>query len=105
MNSTLPIACSLTDSEFRERRNTVLREVKQMMLEAKEIADGYVYRFLSDDDSLAQIVNLVVNLVRLERKCCQFLQFRITVEAGEGDAWLELTGAEGTKQFLASLFD
>ena len=101
MNATLPIACSLTDSEFRERRKTVLREARQKMLEVKEIADGYVYRFPSDDESLAQIINLV----RLERKCCQFLQFRITVEAGEGDAWLELTGAEGTKQFLTSLFD
>ncbi len=101
MNSTLPIACSLTNSDFRERRNTVLREARQKMLEVKEIEDGYVYRFPSDDDSLVQIVNLV----RLERKCCQFLQFRITVEAGEGDAWLELTGAEGTKQFLSSLFD
>ena len=101
MNSTLPIACSLTDSEFRERRNTILREARQKMLEVKEIADGYVYRFPSDDDSLAQIVNLV----RLERKCCQFLQFRITIEAGEGDAWLELTGTEGTKQFLSSLFE
>ncbi len=101
MNSTLPIACSLTDSEFRERRQTVLREARQKMLEVKEIADGYIYRFPSDDDSLAQIINLV----RLERKCCRFLQFRITVEAGEGDTWLELTGAQGTKEFLASLFD
>lgn len=101
MNSTLPIACSLTDSEFRERRNTVLREAGQKMLEVREIEDGYIYRFPSDDDSLAQIIDLVC----LERKCCQFLQFRVTVEAGEGDAKLELTGPEGTKQFLASLFD
>ena len=101
MNSTLPVACSLTDSEFRERRNSVLREARQKMLEVKEIADGYNYRFPSDDDSLAQIINLV----RLERKCCPFLQFRITVESGNGDIWLELTGAQGTKDFLASLFD
>lgn len=65
------------------------------MLEVKEIASGYVNRFPSDDDSLVQIVDLVC----LEKKCCQFLQVKITVEAGKGDAWLELTGAEGTKQF------
>jgi len=100
-NSTLPIACSLTDSEFRKRRKTVLREAGKKMLEVKEIEDGYIYRFPSDDDSLAQIFELV----RMERKCCQFLQFRITVESGGGDTWLELTGAEGTKEFLLSLFD
>jgi len=41
MNATLPIACSLTDSEFRERRNTVLRKAGEKMLEVKEIEDGY----------------------------------------------------------------
>ena len=78
-----------------------MREAGQKMLEVKEIENGYIYRFTSDDDSLSQIINLV----RLERRCCPFLQFRITVESGGGDAWLELTGAEGTKEFLSSLFD
>ncbi len=97
----LPIACSLTDSEFRERRNNVLRKVGQSVLEVKEIENGYTYRFPSNDDSFTEITNLV----RLERKCCPFLQFRITVESGNGDIWLELTGAQGTKDFLASLFN
>lgn len=97
-NSILPMACSLTDSELRERRNTVLQKAGRKALEVREIENGYAYRFPSDDDSLMEITSLV----SLERKCCPFLQFRITVEAGSGDLWLELSGAEGTKEFLAS---
>ncbi len=97
----LPIACSLTDSKFRERRNNVLRKVGQSILEVREIENGYTYRFPSDDDSLTE----VTNLVRLERKCCPFLQFRIIIESGNSNIWLELTGAQGTKDFLASLFN
>jgi len=97
----LPIACNLTDSEFRERRNNVLHKVGRMILDMKEIENGYTYRFPSDDDSLTEIANLV----NLERKCCPFLQFRITVESGNGDIWPELTGAQGIKDFPGTLFN
>jgi hypothetical protein len=44
-------------------------------------------------------------MIELERRCCPFLQFRLTVEPNRGATWLELTGPEGTKDFLAATFN
>ncbi len=95
---SLPVACSLTEPEFRERRNTVLEKVGQAVLETVELERGYAYRFPSDDEWLSKLVNLV----RLERRCCAFLALKILVEPGGRSIWLELTGPGGTKEFLSS---
>lgn len=97
----LPIACSLTGSEFQERRSGLLRKVSQAVLEVKELEDGYAYRFPSD----GIWINELANLITLERQCCPFLKFSIQLEPGDGPIWLELSGPEGTKDFLSSLFD
>lgn len=94
----LPVACSLTDAEFRERRSRIFQEVGRAVLEVKETENGYAYRFPSDDDLLSELVQLVC----LERQCCPFLKFGVTVEPANGPVWLELTGPHGTKEFLAS---
>ena len=96
----LPIACSLTGSEFQERRSGLLRKVKEAVLELKELQDGYAYRFPSD----ATWINELANLITIERECCRFLQFVIRLEPGDGPIWLELTGTDGSKEFLSSLF-
>jgi hypothetical protein len=43
-------------------------------------------------------------MINLERKCCPFLDFKITLKAGSADLWLELTGAKGAKEFIAATF-
>lgn len=95
---SLPIACSLTEPELRERRSTALERVGQAVLETVGVENGYAYRFPADDEWLGELVNLV----RLERRCCPFLAFKISVEPGGGAIWLELTGPGGTKEFLSS---
>lgn len=96
----LRVACSLTDHELQERRNIVLQKIGGSVLEVKELESGYAYRFPSDEGSLMEIAQLI----NLERRCCSFLNFRVSVEAGDGPMWLELSGPEGTKSFLGSLF-
>ena len=101
MNSmSLPRACSLTDSELQERRLNVLQRIRSMVSEVKEIEHGFIYRFPSDGNSIRELANLV----ELEHQCCPFLKFSITVEAGDGPFWLEMSGPEGTKEFLATTF-
>ena len=95
-----PIACSLTNSELQERRRNVLQKVRSAVTEQRELEDGYAYCFPADDDRLAELARLV----SLERQCCPFLRFRLTVESGNGPIWLEMTGPEGTKDFLAATF-
>jgi hypothetical protein len=74
--------------------------VRGAALELKELEDGFAYRFPSDDSLLAELFTLI----QLEHQCCPFLRFSLIVEAGNGSVWLELTGAAGTKEFLAGTF-
>lgn len=97
----LPIACSLTETELRERRSEVLGKAARAIVEVQEQEDGYAYRFRPDDEALEQLFRLV----SLERKCCQFLRFRVTAEPGEGPLWLEVTGPSGAKEFISALFN
>ena len=97
----LPIACSLTAPELQERRRTVLQRVRRAVLEVKGIEDGYAYIFPSASAWLSE----VAGLIDLERQCCPFLQFRITVAPNDGPLLLEMTGPEGTKDFLLSTFN
>lgn len=100
-NKDLPIACTLTAPELHERRSTVLQKIRRAVLEVTELEDGYAYTFPSDSEWL----NEVTGLIDLERQCCRFLRFRITVNENGGPLLLEMTGPEGTKNFLASTFN
>jgi len=99
MNS-LPIACNLTNAELQERRRTVLETLRSAVLAVQELADGFAYSFMSEGDRFKELAAMI----ELERQCCPFLQFRVTVAAGQGPLILEITGPEGTKDFLLSTF-
>lgn len=98
---TLPIACSLTDSQLQERRRNVLQKVRSAVVDVRELDNGYAYSFHSDSERLIELAQLV----NLERQCCPFLHFAITVEPGNGPIWLEMTGPDGTKEFLTTTFE
>jgi len=42
-------------------------------------------------------------MIDAERQCCRFLRFVVVVEEDGGDMWLEVTGPEGTAEFLEAL--
>jgi hypothetical protein len=94
----LPIACTLTSAELQERRRTVLEKVRSAVIETVELKNGYAFSI--PVDWFAE----VARLIELERQCCPFLNFNLNVAAGAGLIRLELTGPEGTKQFLAATF-
>ncbi len=100
-SKSLPVACSLMDSELQERRRNVLQKVRTVVSEMKEIENGFIYRFPSDGAWLRELADMV----ELEHQCCPFLKFSITVEPGDGPIWLEMTGPQGTKEFLAEVFN
>ena len=100
MNS-LPIACNLTNAELQDRRRTVLAKLRVAVVEVKELGDGYSYSFTSEGNSFKELTDMI----DLERQCCPFLQFRVTVAAGGGPISLEITGPAGTKDFLLSTFE
>ncbi len=94
----LPVACTLTEPEREARRTGVLAEVRRNRQEARWLPDGVALRFPASGEQLATLATFI----QLERRCCGFLRFRLTVEPGGGPAWLELPGPPGTREFLAA---
>ena len=96
----LPIACTLTEVELRERRQAIMDTFHKMKVSISELPDGYAYSFAATSDALLQ----VAQLVDMERQCCSFLTFKIVVEAGGGVIRLEITGPEKAKTAIAQYF-
>ena len=96
----LPIVCTLSTPELRERRAGLLRRVRERLDEARPLAggDGYELRFPGDEETVAE----VLELVRLESRCCAFLRFRVTLEPGGGAVTLEVSGPPGSAEILAA---
>jgi hypothetical protein len=46
----------------------------------------------------------LAEIVDLERQCCPFLNFRLTLASGTDFVALELTGADGATAIIKSLF-
>ena len=94
----LPVACTLTEPELAARRTGVLAAIRRDQQEARWLPDGVALRFSAEPDRLA----MLAAFIDLERRCCAFLRFRLTVEPGGGPVWLELTGPPGARDFLAA---
>ncbi|MCC7307696.1 MAG: hypothetical protein IT173_09020 [Acidobacteria bacterium] len=100
MNNEIPIVCTLNDAEFRERERDVLQKIKASVLATNETAGGYAFRFPSDDSAFAMLNEFIV----LERRCCPFLDFKMTIPRELGEIHLELSGPDGAKAFIAANF-
>lgn len=99
MKPDVPVACTLTAEELRERRTGLLQKAGQAIEETLDREGGYAYRFPAEMfEELAQIVTL-------ERRCCAFIRFTLTVEPGGGPVWLEMSGPPESQGFLASFWD
>ena len=95
----VPIICTLTADELRERRRAVLDSIRSRALDITEIADGFSLSFNPGPDLLSQLSNLV----DLERQCCQFLTFRIVVEPQQ-PIRLEVSGPPEAKAVTADFW-
>ena len=94
-----PIVCTLTAPELRERRAGLLRRVRGRVAEARPLAggEGLELRFPGDEATVAD----VLELVRLESRCCAFLRFLVTLEPAGGGVALEISGPPAGVEILA----
>ena len=100
MTQENPIACKLSSAELQLRRAEVLERVKADVTNVTELEGGLRFEFSGTQDQIRRLGTLI----ELEHECCPFLKFQLTVAPGDGPALLELTGPEGTKDFLKMLF-
>ena len=97
----LPIACTLGPAAVKARREDLLGSLFLRAEERLDLAEGYRVRFVAADQVLADIAKVI----EVERQCCRFLTFTVTVEPDDGPIWLEVTGPPGTREFLAGMLD
>jgi len=92
-----PIACDMTvlSPAQRERHLATSRELFSTLKQSRELSNGYEFRIDGPN-----VILQAAEFVSLEKLCCPFLNFEITVEAENGSVWLKLTGREGVKAFV-----
>lgn len=89
-----PLTCKLTTPELQKRRTTVIAELKKVVLAKAEVREGLKLTFPGTDECLDQLIGFI----KSERLCCDFFVFNLTVS--NENAVLEITGPEGSKEFL-----
>ncbi len=93
-----PFACNLKAFQpaERERWRVLLDKVYGAVVERRELADGYIFRM---DTGKLPLVE-AAEWIELERRCCPFFDFELTMHGEDGDVWLSLKGRSGVKQFI-----
>ena len=67
----------------------------------KDIPGGYAFRLPTDSAMLLKVAAYISN----ERLSCAFIHFTLEVEPYGGPFWLRLTGGEGVKEYMRSVFE
>lgn len=94
-----PIACQLTDREFRARRDGLLAAVRDMVVATRWQPNGLALEFSPSASALAPLLELVA----AERTCCPFLQFLLATGPADAPTRLTITGPPGSRAFLETL--
>jgi hypothetical protein len=95
-NTEQEISCKLTSTELQERKSTVIAGLRSKVLERKELANGFAYRFSGED----AMVDELAGFVKSERSCCSFLIFTLSFSGDGRESWLTLEGPDGAKEMI-----
>ena len=90
------ITCSLPSEQQTRRLDELMNGLLARVNNVTELGNGYALAF-SDN---AQTREEIDAFVAFEQQCCEFMTYTVT-EKIAGQVRLELTGPEGTKEFLA----
>lgn len=90
------MTCKLTSPELRERKATVLANLKKQVIERKELPNGFSYKFTGTDG----MVDELATFIKTERQCCDFFEFGLSIKGDASAVWLTITGEKGVKDFI-----
>lgn len=97
-NMTTSLSCKLTTPELQKRKKTVLASLKNQVIEKKELQNGFAFKFTGSDEMIDELTEFI----KTERECCGFFTFNLSIGGDKRESWLELTGAEGVKEFIST---
>ena len=96
--SEIPIACTLSPNQVRDRMTFIDELVADALLAQHEIERGVRSRFRDAPD----VERRIRELVAAESSCCGFLSF--AVGRDDGQLWLDITGAPEAKPAIERFF-
>ena len=95
-----PIACNLFGLTEQQRKRQ--QELREQLFEGdrdvRELSDGYAIGL----PATAANILAAAEFVTLERLCCPFFRFELSVGGNSEPVWLRLTGGKDVKEFLKS---
>lgn len=95
----LPASCKLLPAELRKREATLLADLRRQTVAANPLRDGYALLLKFDENTF----KLATDVIAVERQCCPFLQFRLTVAQESRALLLEMRGPAGSRELLAQV--
>ena len=98
-----PFACDRGALNARERKrhfDELGPQLRTLVRQVRELADGYEFEFPSDAPS----IQLVSEWAAGEHLCCPFFDIELRLEREGGHFWLRLSGRNGTKDFVKADF-
>ncbi|MEQ8714895.1 MAG: hypothetical protein RIC80_17880 [Cyclobacteriaceae bacterium] len=95
-NQSAEVSCKLTTPELRRRKESVVASLKQQILDEQELEDGYAFKFPGTD----KVLDELTEFIKTERACCDFFVFGLSISGDKSEAWMEMTGTEGAKDFI-----
>ena len=98
--SDLPVACTLSAVDLRERGEEVVAPLFARVERVEELPDGYRFAFPAEAGGVRELLDFILS----ERECCAFFTFELTFPSPHRVVWLTLRGGEGVKEFVAGSF-
>lgn len=95
------LVCSLLPEEMTLRIEQLKSEVFSQTKEIKELEDGYTFYFEDDE----QLLTDIFDFVELEKKCCPFFQFDVSVQPFQNGFAVRVGGSKLIKEFVGSYLD
>lgn len=95
----LPIVCTLGPAAVAARRGELLPKLFEQAMAREPLPTGYRLSFAPTNEVLESITQTIST----ERQCCRFLRFQLAIEPDAGPILLDVTGPDGTREFLDSL--
>jgi len=90
------LQCTLTDKELVKRKEILRDQIFSRVSERKENTDGIVYYFEYDK----HLLNKVLEHIQIEKECCPFFKFDISILPFNKGIVLGISGSEAAIEML-----
>ena len=102
MKSDTPLVCSMDVFTHSEREDHMQRtaQLYRSVQEIREHENGFEFVFPNESKIIRELAEFISN----ERLCCPFLKFTLEVAPDKEPILLQISGPDGTKEFLQAEF-